>query len=235
VSFTKAIFHLSRSLDPRWILERRVLAGFLGEGGNGLLLDLACHDGFKSEFLATYGFRVVGIDVNEAAIGTARAVFGGSGRDFLVGSATQLPFQTASFHKIACLHSLTMFHSPIEALKEMERVLSDDGELVLTVSSVEAPWSNLRKYSFSTLESSLSDTGFEILDACAYINAPILRWNERARLGWSPGWYRLAKMPLYLASLPFAAAERPGKGSGYILGARARKKKRPKPGRLGVA
>jgi SAM-dependent methyltransferase len=225
VSLTKAIFYLSRSLDPGWILERRILAAFLGKGGKGLLLDLACREGFKSEFLAACGFRVFGIDINEIAVGAAKAVFGGSRCDFLVGSADRLPFQTASFHKIACLHSLTMFHSPIEALREMGRILSDDGELILTVASIEAPWSNLRKYSVATLEASLNNTGFEMLDVCSYVNAPILRWIERARLGWRPGWYRLAKMPLYLMSFPFAVAERPRRGRGYILGVRARKKR----------
>jgi SAM-dependent methyltransferase len=223
VTLARLTYYLSRTLDPGWILEQRTLSRFLGGPRKGILLDVACREGFKSEFFAKRGFRVIGVDIDEGSIARARAVFGGSGCDFVIASVDQLPFRAGAFGSTSCLHALTMFPSPAAGLKEIHRVTGDDGELFLTVASVLAPWRNMRKYSRETLDEALKEAGFRMVDDCSFVRSPILRWIERLRLSWKPAWYRLAKLPLYLLSSPFALLEKSGRGDGYILGARARK------------
>jgi ubiquinone/menaquinone biosynthesis C-methylase UbiE len=214
---------LSRNLDSLWILERRALARFLCGSREGLLLDVACRDGFKTASFVQRGFHVVGIDIDIESVRTAQALYGGPHCHFVIGSAEQLPFRTGAFRRTTCLHSLAMIESPLEALREMGRCLDAEGELIVTVVSELAPWRNLRKYTSATLEQSLRGTGYEVVDACSYVRAPLLQWIERLRLGLQASWYRMVKMPLYLLSWPFAVAERFRQDGGYVVGARARK------------
>lgn len=214
---------LSRNLDTLWILERRALSRFLGGSRSGLLLDVACRDGFKTASFVERGFQVVGIDIDVDAVQTAKALYGGPRCHFVIGSADRLPFRTGAFEKASCLHSLAMFESPLDALKEIRRCLDTNGDLIVTVVSELAPWRNLRKYTSASLEQSLEGTGYDVIDACSYVRSPILQWIERLRLGLEAGWYRLVKMPLYLLSWPFAVAERLENGGGYVVGAKARK------------
>jgi ubiquinone/menaquinone biosynthesis C-methylase UbiE len=224
VALAKLMYYASRSLDPEWILEKRTISRFLGSARNGVLLDLGCREGFKSEFFAKRGFRVIGIDINEPSVERAKTVFSGPGRDFVIASGNRIPFKTASFARVACLNSITVFDAPGEALKEVRRILKDDGELLVTATSVSAPWSNMRKYTKAALEGALEQAGFMVVGGCSYVRSPILQWLERLKLGLKSGSYRLVKMPLFLLSWPFAMLERPGGEDGYIIGAWARKR-----------
>ena len=84
------------------------------------LLDAGCGTGHFSRRLAGLGLRVTGIDPDAAAIEFAAQQ--NAGIDYLLGSATSLPFPDASFDHVTAITSLCFIEDPVPAVEEMWRV-----------------------------------------------------------------------------------------------------------------
>ena len=95
-------------------------------------LDVGCGNGLTALHLAaTYGFDVMGIDVDPAQIRVAQAAAAGRvDVRFLVGDATRLPFETAEFDVVAT--NKTTHHIPEwkTVVTEMVRVLRPGGYFI---------------------------------------------------------------------------------------------------------
>jgi ubiquinone/menaquinone biosynthesis C-methylase UbiE len=97
------------------------------------VLDAGCGVGYGSAILAHAGAsRVVGIDLSEAAIASARERAGRVAR-FTMGDLCQLPFSDNEFDLITCFEAIEHVIDPFAVLDELKRVLRGDG--VLLVSS----------------------------------------------------------------------------------------------------
>jgi ubiquinone/menaquinone biosynthesis C-methylase UbiE len=85
---------------------------------------------------ATQG-RVAGVDFSPTMVGMARrrsaAAIRAGRADLRCADAAGLPFEDASFDKAYSIHSIYFWPRPVEALREIRRVLKPGGLLVMTI------------------------------------------------------------------------------------------------------
>src|SRR5262249_46506348 len=79
------------------------------------------------------GGRVVGVDVNRAMLGVARARL--PGLEWREGSVLELPFAAGEFNMVFCQLGLQFFPDRPAALLEMRRVLESGGHFGASVYS----------------------------------------------------------------------------------------------------
>jgi ubiquinone/menaquinone biosynthesis C-methylase UbiE len=111
------------------------------------VLDVGCGTGIVARLVAARSMQpgaVVALDLSAHMLEVARAV---SARDglpiqWLEGSAGQLPFPERSFDVVLCQFALMFFADQAAALKEMRRVVTRDGRIVLSV------WQGLDRHPF---------------------------------------------------------------------------------------
>ncbi|HEX4108772.1 MAG TPA: class I SAM-dependent methyltransferase [Solirubrobacteraceae bacterium] len=93
------------------------------------VLDIGCGGGSLVRGLVAAGARVVGLEISDEQLATARAGDGGSGARYVVGRAEALPLADASLDVAVFMRAL--HHVPPalleRALRECRRVLRADG------------------------------------------------------------------------------------------------------------
>ena len=104
----------------------------------GAVLDVPAGDGFYSVRLARRLFphgRVVAADISPAYLDRARRRVAGVERlapvEFREADAYALPFDDASFDGVWCAESLISLDDPVQALREMQRVVKPGGAVVV--------------------------------------------------------------------------------------------------------
>jgi ubiquinone/menaquinone biosynthesis C-methylase UbiE len=134
------------------------------------ILEVAPGPGYLAIELAKLGkYQVVGVDISKAfiQIAQAKAREAGVAVDFQRGNASNLPFEAGSFDFIICRAAFKNFTEPVEALREMYRVLRPGGKATIhdlrrdasledidaEVSSMGLNWLNklLTKWTFRTM------------------------------------------------------------------------------------
>lgn len=100
----------------------------------GRVLDVATQEGrfvqILMENLKSYA-EIVGIDINEQAIETARSTVGQEGVQFLAMNAEQLDFEDGSFDTVSISASLHHLSNIQRVLEEMKRVLKPGGHFIV--------------------------------------------------------------------------------------------------------
>jgi ubiquinone/menaquinone biosynthesis C-methylase UbiE len=102
------------------------------------LLDVACGAGGPAlQIAATTGCSVVGLDVHEKAIMTARLLAAQRGLSVRaefrsINAAGPLPFSDASFDAITCIDAINHFSDRPSIVAEWARVLKGGGRLLFT-------------------------------------------------------------------------------------------------------
>lgn len=99
------------------------------------VLDVACGTGIAARYAARQvgsSGRVVGIDIDRGMLEVARSA---SKREevpieYGCASACDLPLRSESFHAVVCLQGLQYFPEPLDALRELRRVLRPAARLV---------------------------------------------------------------------------------------------------------
>jgi ubiquinone/menaquinone biosynthesis C-methylase UbiE len=102
------------------------------------VLDVACGTGVVARLAArnVAPGRVAGLDLNAGMLAVARAVPNGAAAiDWMEGSALDLPFPPARFDVVLCQPGLQFFPDQPRALREMRRVLREQGRVALSVYS----------------------------------------------------------------------------------------------------
>ena len=140
------------------------------------VLDVACGTGQLLEILAGRpGFpELVGIDKVPAMLNAARQRLG-QRATLLECEAAQLPFDDASFNLITSTSALHYFEDVDVIMREIRRVISPNGNLVITdwcrnffwmrLLNRILPWTqhaHVHTFSSSELEQSLARAGFNI-------------------------------------------------------------------------
>jgi 2-polyprenyl-3-methyl-5-hydroxy-6-metoxy-1,4-benzoquinol methylase len=118
--------------------EQDMFLSWLGLSTGKALLDVACGSGGPAlRMAASTGCSVVGIDLHEQAISTARSL--ASQRDlkaraeFCVVDATgQLPFPDSSFDAITCIDAINHLPNRPLVIAEWARLLKPGGRLLFT-------------------------------------------------------------------------------------------------------
>lgn len=110
------------------------LVAMTGAGASDNVLDVACGPGFLTMAFAQRCAHAIGFDATDAFIELARAEAARRGLRNIVfqyGDAEQLPFSDASFDVVSCRAAFHHFPQPARVLKEMVRVLSRAGRIVV--------------------------------------------------------------------------------------------------------
>jgi len=102
------------------------------------VLDVACGTGVVARHAAPQVAgtgKVVGLDMNPAMLGVARALAPPQGAriEWQEGNAQALPFSDGSFEAVLCQHGLQFFPDRSQAAREMRRVLAPGGRAVAIV------------------------------------------------------------------------------------------------------
>jgi ubiquinone/menaquinone biosynthesis C-methylase UbiE len=102
------------------------------------VLDVACGTGVVARLAAERvgtGGRVVGLDVNRGMLEIARtlSLSDGASIEWVEGSALVLPFTDGEFGIVVCQLGLQFFADRVGALREMRRVLADNGRVGASV------------------------------------------------------------------------------------------------------
>ncbi len=112
--------------------EARSLADRLAPGSS--VLEVAPGPGYLAIELAKLGaFRVVGLDISKTfvAIASANAKNAGAAVEFVHGNAADMPFGAESFDLIVCRAAFKNFVEPLQAIREVYRVLKPGGTAVI--------------------------------------------------------------------------------------------------------
>lgn len=108
------------------------------------VIDVACGTGIVGRLVAEKVGKsgsVVGIDLNAGMIEVAQqhSPVTDASVEWRQGDVTALPFEDASFDTAFCQQGLQFFPDKLAALKEMLRVLTPGGSMILTVWSAVSP------------------------------------------------------------------------------------------------
>jgi SAM-dependent methyltransferase len=101
------------------------------------LLEVACGNGYFLKKYASHVHSVSGLDLSDIAV--KLAVKNNKGRvdagaaKFVQGEASQLPWEDNKFSVATTMASIIAFHKPLEALKEMYRVLRPGGIALVSI------------------------------------------------------------------------------------------------------
>jgi 2-polyprenyl-3-methyl-5-hydroxy-6-metoxy-1,4-benzoquinol methylase len=140
-------FFVSRSPHAHKVFHGDLMTNLVWLAGLEIL-EIGCGRGDFSVYLQTQGARVTGIDVSENSLQAARKLAEINGVDcrFVSASATDLPFDDASFDRvvgIAVLHHLPKKEDVVQTLHETRRVLRPDGSALFC-----EPIENSRAFDF---------------------------------------------------------------------------------------
>ena len=116
-------------------LHRYAIALSLAEGQK--VLDIACGEGYGAALLSKKASSVTGIDISSKAIETARKKYKNSNLRFETGDILNIPSEDASFTMITCFETIEHVEDHHKLLKELRRVLTSDGILLLSTPEME--------------------------------------------------------------------------------------------------
>ncbi len=108
------------------------------------VIDVACGTGIMGRLVAEKlgkAGSVVGVDLNPGMIEVAKQHTPATDAsvEWQQGDATELPFPDASFDAAFCQQGLQYFPDKVAALKELRRVTTPGGSIILTVWSAVSP------------------------------------------------------------------------------------------------
>ncbi len=97
------------------------------------ILDVACGLGFLTKYLNErfHPINIIGVDISDKLIDKAQILNKSKNIKFETADSEVLTFPDKNFDLITCRYAFHHFPSPIKVLREMKRVLNDDGEIVI--------------------------------------------------------------------------------------------------------
>lgn len=127
--------YLVPSIFGPWAID---LVNLAAPQAGDRVLDVACGTGIVARLSAKYvapGGKVTGLDINPRMVATARSLplVPGVSIEWMEGNAVAIPLPDAAFDLVLCQQGLQFFPDRLAALREMRRVLTSEGRLVLSV------------------------------------------------------------------------------------------------------
>jgi SAM-dependent methyltransferase len=110
--------------------------------GAGPVLDVGCGQGFESARFLAEDRPVVGIDYSSDAVGFARSRWADSGLQVAQMNALSLGLATGSFRWACSSHLIEHFVEPEGHVRELARVLTDDGTAFFLTPNAPADFEN---------------------------------------------------------------------------------------------
>lgn len=130
-----------------------------------IILDLGCNTGYGSEILFQKAKKVVGVDVSEKAISTAKKQYGILGIDFQLIDGKQLPFEDNEFDMVISCQVIEHIIDYNVYFNELRRVLSPSGIVIFTTPNAVLridpgmkPWNkfHVREFDHSEFQAQLN-------------------------------------------------------------------------------
>ena len=126
--------------DHFWFIAKRrylsvVLDKYFSQGGK--MLDVGCGTGAVMESLKNRG-DISGVDMSDAALTYCRQ----KGLKVEKGLANAMTYSESTFDIVFALDVLEHLDNPVGAVKEISRVLKDDGLFIATVPAHQWLWSH---------------------------------------------------------------------------------------------
>lgn len=139
--------------------ELKTLLHFFSAGDPDSILEIGCGNGFTAALLSEKARRVEAFDLplrdpasHSMGIGAAKELIARMGMNkvhVVGGSAETLPFDDKSFELIFSEYALQYVKDKEKALREMRRVLSDNGRLMIVVPNfMERVFNPAMKYQY---------------------------------------------------------------------------------------
>ena len=113
------------------------------------ILEVAPGPGFLAIELAKAGYNeIVAVDISRSFVEIARqnAAREGVGVKFRMGNAASLPFPGARFDRVVCRAAFKNFSAPLDALREMHRVLKPGGKALIIDLRKDTPREAIDRY-----------------------------------------------------------------------------------------
>jgi SAM-dependent methyltransferase len=110
--------------------------------GQGTMLDVGCGQGFESARFLDEGRVVVGADYSAEAVDAARGRWGPEGLLVAQMNALSLGFAEGSFRWACSSHLIEHFDDPGGHVRELSRVLADDGTVFFLTPNAPADFEN---------------------------------------------------------------------------------------------
>jgi ubiquinone/menaquinone biosynthesis C-methylase UbiE len=135
-----------KDLDEFKTLAKR-MSEELAEGSS--VLEVAPGPGYFSIELGKRGkYKITGLDISHTFVEIARknARQESVEVDFRLGNASRMPFADDSFDLIMCRAAFKNFTEPVEALREMRRVLKKGGKAVIIDLRKDTPREEIDAY-----------------------------------------------------------------------------------------
>ena len=139
----EAIATLTRhEIDPAFVMRVSLLMNWLQPAHAGTILDVGCGRGFYTEAVARVypQATAVGVDYNEKPLTLAREQAHAALVSLARSDARALPFPAASFDAVICPDVLEHIVEHDVVLSEVNRVLKEDGLLLITVPHQNYPF-----------------------------------------------------------------------------------------------
>jgi len=150
----------SEAVRDRALAAAEVQAGLLAA-------DIGAGSGFITEGLLKAGLRVIAVDQSQAMLEVMQRKFEGQPVTYRLGTSEALPLDESSVHYVFGNMVLHHVEQPLEAIREMARILRPGGKLIIT---------DLDTHTFDFLREEHHDRwmGFE--------RAEVALWLEQAGL-----------------------------------------------------
>lgn len=123
-----------RRIGGELVLEERIVAtlGLIEPVPQGAMLDVGCATGVVTRLMADKACATSVVGVDFAPVATAVET-----RAVNLDSGERLPFPDATFDIVTCLETLEHVHDTDHLVREIRRVLKDDGYAVLSVPRID--------------------------------------------------------------------------------------------------
>jgi len=154
------------------------------------VLEIAPGPGYFSIELARLGnYQITGLDISQSFVKMAQenAARAGVDIDFRQGNAADMPFADETFNFSICQSAFKNFSQPVQALKEMHRVLLPGGQAVIIDLRSDATLDEIERYIASMNTSA--------------INRLVTRWTFKNML--LKNAYTIAEVESFVAQTPF--------------------------------
>lgn len=120
--------------------EAEVVNRLVPAGGN--LLDVGCATGTLFDFFPTHSWQLFGVDTSGLGVAHARAHGGAA---VFCGALQEAQFPSGFFDAVTILDTLYYVPDPASELREVHRLLKDDGLLAVEIPGLTYTWLRMQR------------------------------------------------------------------------------------------
>lgn len=133
--------HIFFTLNPFKIFEFKELHRALEFSGEEVILDIGCGYGLQTMLIGKRCKKVIGIDISEKSINTAKSISHYMKRrinsEFYCEKIENAKFEDECFDKIFSFSVIEHISNYADVLREAHRILKKDGEMIFSVDALE--------------------------------------------------------------------------------------------------